>query len=160
EANDHDEPVIGFIRVQAAGFEMRAYDGVAALDTDFFVSRTLTTVQQYAAFVHAGGYLDDTLWDPVGVEWRKGRADRSIGEDEILTQRPVAMRQLPWRWADQVGAPTRPVVGITWYEARAYAAWLQIQLALRLSKTGLKTHRIRLPREPEWYRAAKAIDMQ
>ena len=48
-----------------------------------------------------------------------------------------------WR-DDSYNGPTQPVVGVSWYEARAYCAWLSAQ-------TGLD---VRLPREVEWEAAA------
>jgi len=44
--------------------------------------------------------------------------------------------------------PSQPVVGVCWYEARAYCAWLAAQ-------TGLS---IRLPSEVEWEAAARGLE--
>jgi sulfatase modifying factor 1 len=53
--------------------------------------------------------------------------------------------QPPW-WDDpQFGAPDQPVVGITWFEAQAYAEWLSERFSARW----------RLPTEAEWERAAR-----
>jgi formylglycine-generating enzyme required for sulfatase activity len=41
--------------------------------------------------------------------------------------------------------PSQPVVGVSWYEARAYCAWLAHCLG----------HEVRLPTEVEWERAAR-----
>ena len=52
----------------------------------------------------------------------------------------------PRAWNDpRYNHPSQPVVGICWYEARAYCAWLGRQSALPL----------RLPTEAEWEAAAR-----
>ena len=52
----------------------------------------------------------------------------------------------PLFWRDaRLNHPAQPVVGVCWYEARAYCAWLCAQ-------TGLE---VRLPTEVEWEAAAR-----
>jgi len=59
--------------------------------------------------------------------------------------RAVGAETPPW-WSDPAfAAPNQPVVGVTWQEATAYAAWLA-------ERSG---GRWRLPTEAEWERAAR-----
>jgi formylglycine-generating enzyme required for sulfatase activity len=52
----------------------------------------------------------------------------------------------PQFWRDErFNNPSQPVVGLTWYEARAYCAWLSAQMAAPM----------RLPTEVEWEAAAR-----
>jgi formylglycine-generating enzyme required for sulfatase activity len=51
----------------------------------------------------------------------------------------------PWLSDPDFAAPDQPVVGITWFEAAAYAEWLSERLR----------ERWRLPSEAEWERAAR-----
>ena len=62
-----------------------------------------------------------------------------------------AMRRAtePAFWADvRLNKPTQPVVGICWYEARAYCAWISAQSG----------RAVRLPTEVEWEAAARGGD--
>jgi formylglycine-generating enzyme required for sulfatase activity len=55
----------------------------------------------------------------------------------------------PLFWRDaRLNQPSQPVVGVCWYEARAYCAWLS-------TETGLE---VRLPTEVEWEAAARGTD--
>ena len=169
EADSIDEPVTGFVRVRAANYKMEVPGAmgmnILPLTADYYIGRTLVTVQQYRAFVDGGGYQDDAWWDAPGIQWRDGALDalilsRGSALRGTWLQRTGALRLLPWRWAEQGATPTRPVVGVNWYEARAYAAWLQSRLVARLASAGLASHRVRLPTEPEWRRAAQAVDVE
>ena len=59
------------------------------------------TVGEYRLFVEAGGYEAERFWQAGGFGKYKE----------------------PKEWEDQLAYPTRPVVGVCWYEACAYAVW-------------------------------------
>ncbi|UCG50169.1 MAG: SUMF1/EgtB/PvdO family nonheme iron enzyme, partial [Phycisphaerales bacterium] len=83
----------------------------------FRIGRYPVTVGEYLRFVEAGGYGDRELWEAGGFgEWTS-----------------------PEDWDEQFAHLNRPVVGVSWFEAAAYARW----------------RGCRLPTEAEWERAAR-----
>jgi formylglycine-generating enzyme required for sulfatase activity len=103
----------------------------------FWIAKHPITVQQYRQFIQAGGYTSKSYWTPNGWKWK---------ESEERTQ--------PYGWGDErFSDDNQPVIGVTWYEATAFAAWLNGQLADVLTPG----HTIRLPTEAEW-EAAVAYD--
>jgi len=93
----------------------------------FFLDRYPVTNRQYSEFVTAGGYQQVTLWDPSILPAVLDFVDR--------TGVPG-----PRYWVDgcfAAGQEEYPVVGVSWYEASAYARWLGK----------------RLPSDAEWVKA-------
>lgn len=86
----------------------------------FRIGRYPVTVSEYKHFVDAGGYKKEEHWNAGGF----GRWER------------------PDEWDEQTAHANRPVTGVSWYEAAAFAAWAGC----------------RLPTEAEWERAAQGTD--
>jgi len=95
----------------------------------FWIDRSPVTVGAFARFIEAGGYQKRGLWSEAGWAFKTR---------ENITQ--------PRFWGDGAWAaylvPTHPVVGVSAYEAEAYAAF----------------HGCRLPTEAEWEKAARGAD--
>lgn len=90
------------------------------------------TNAQYRLFVEGGGYEDSRYWMEEGWVWRKANG--------IVA---------PEFWDEPMwNSPNRPVVGVSWYEALAFASWLTAQWEMP----------IRLPTEAEWEKAARGDD--
>ncbi len=86
----------------------------------------------YVQFITADGYYNPEFWTPDGWAWR-------LNTNRIQ----------PLFWNDpRFEGDTRPVVGISWFEAMALARWASIQ-------TGLN---VRLPGEAEWEWAARGTN--
>jgi formylglycine-generating enzyme required for sulfatase activity len=101
---------------------------------DYWIGKHPITRQQYLQFKEAGGYDNETYWTPNGWAWKEAYNN---GEGRLH----------PYYWDDaRFGDDNQPVVGVTWYEATAYANWLNEQLAGTLP-TG---YRVQLPTEAAW----------
>ncbi len=95
----------------------------------FGISRTTITNAQYALFMDDGGYEEPFYWTEMGWRWKQSKKTQS-----------------PYYWNDPAfNTPEQPIVGVTWYEAVAYARWLA-------QHSGLAW---RLPTEAEWEAAAR-----
>jgi formylglycine-generating enzyme required for sulfatase activity len=73
------------------------------------------TNHEFQKFVDAGGYDDATLWSDEGRAWLETTSDP-------WPERAKAPDAVPFIIANQ------PVVGVTWYEAEAYATWAKARL--------------------------------
>jgi len=148
----------------------------------FYLSRYPITNAQFRPFVESDGYTNSTYWTPEGWSWRQGaEADLTplAGDEnwqrqyrERLARRPLEKRDRPFWWDHtQLSLPNRPVVGISWYEAAAYARWLGTQLRnagskLRVWRAGqslpadleAEAWNVQLPSEAEWEKAARGTD--
>jgi formylglycine-generating enzyme required for sulfatase activity len=169
------EPIPGFIRIPGGEFQMgqaKESDNLprpVTIEKPFYIARHLTTVDQYASFVDDGGYQHDGWWDAQGVEWREGRFDSKVKDENYrkhLAKRTLDLRKMPMEWSEQRSHGSRPVMRLCWFEARAYTRWLQDRLsgkgsheALFAAQGALAGYRVALPTEAQWERAARAQDL-
>ena len=168
------EDLDAFVPVEAGEFLYGDPPTQRSIDQRYWIARYPVTNAQYARFMADGGY-DETKpwWSAEGRAWRQGKdtdleliRDKSVRElyRGWLEGRPVDQRNQPFWWDD----PDRrnsifPVIGVSWYEAQAYANWLQRQLeAISLVGGGREPlpagYQVRLPSEEEWERAARERD--
>jgi formylglycine-generating enzyme required for sulfatase activity len=99
---------------------------------DFQIGRFPVTNAQFKRFIDDGGYRDPRWWPGAAGDWWR-------------VEKPDAPRYWGHR---RLSRPNRPVVGVSWYEARAFCLWLGERLE----------QRIELPTEAQWERAARGPD--
>ncbi len=103
----------------------------------FLVDRHEVTNAQYLQFVSAGGYQDPDLWQ----ETMQINGGELAWSDAMATFVDRTGMPGPRTWSGGLypeGKSDHPVVGISWYEASAYALWAGKQL----------------PTWDQWWRAA------
>ena len=116
------------------------------LDYPFWMGRFPVTNAQFRFFTDAGGYADEKYWEEAIREkvWKDGMVKGYYDEKH---------RNHPERFLDPFGLPNHPVVGVTWYEAMAFARWLEVDWR----KWGLISEDwlVGLPTEAQWEKAAR-----
>lgn len=144
----------GFIAVLAGRYWLDDETEQPVQDGSFFVARWPVTNAQFSDFVKAGGYRN-RAW------WNAAVADRLWDEHGFKAQYPDETIVTPRDPGEPFNLPNHPAVRLSWYEAKAYAAWLTErlrsaadtppQLAQVLAAGGC----VRLPTEAEWVRTAR-----
>jgi formylglycine-generating enzyme required for sulfatase activity len=125
-----DPRVLPTDRIRIPAGELASGDARRAVRLGAYgIDRFPVTVGAFARFIDAGGYEKDDLWSEPGWTWRTSlevTRPRFWGEDE---------------WAAYL-VSNHPVVGVSFWEAEAYAAFAGG----------------RLPSEHEWEKAARGAD--
>jgi formylglycine-generating enzyme required for sulfatase activity len=130
--------------VAAGPFLMGSADDPAAFDRErpqhrvdlpaFRIARFPVTNGQWSRFVDDNGYGERGWWSEEG--WAARQEHRWTA--------PRSGTTATWPGT----APNCPIVGVSWYEAQAYCAWLSHRLR----------DSVRLPSEAEWEKAARGTD--
>jgi formylglycine-generating enzyme required for sulfatase activity len=127
-------PPEGMVLVPEGAFQYGDERKVCPLDYDYYIDIYPVTNQQYNKFYKAGGYLNEEYWSQEGRKWKERW--KWIGMRIGIVTQPAFWEDAEWNRLDH------PVVGVSWYEAEAYAKWAGK----------------RLPTEQEWEKAARGAD--
>ncbi len=79
------------------------------------LARFPVTNAEFQRFIDSGAYRDPTHWSADGVEWLSRCVDPWPTRRKASDSQPFVV-------------PNQPVVGITWFEADAYARWADARL--------------------------------
>ncbi len=170
--NEEQEPIPGFVRIPAGTYPVGDPEGhtdnpkgTYKLAHDIYMGRMPVTVDQFGAFVADGGYGENesdskarAYWDDQGWAWRHNTTSFQYAtKGNVNLPRSSDLRHQPWNWTNQQRVGCRAVNGVTWFEARAYARWLNAQLKARSKLEGrLRAYGVSLPNEWQWEIAARA----
>jgi formylglycine-generating enzyme required for sulfatase activity len=112
------------------------------------------TNAEYRRFIEAGGYEQPRWWSATG--WLFLQLDCQPTPAQGEAEQAIAH---PGHWHHpSFNAPNQPVVGVSWYEAAAYCAWLTAE-GHRAGWLPRGKH-IRLPTALEWERTARHTDQR
>lgn len=141
-----------------------------------------TTNAEYTEFIEAGGYSEARWWTLEGLRWLSGDEafaetladttttwiERDFGaelqtgkfrmEDVLRDAADMSRpRTEPFYWRNaRYNQENQPVVGVNWWEANAYCAWLTDALYERkFLADGQRAH---IPNEWQWERLARGAD--
>ncbi|HUU28518.1 MAG TPA: choice-of-anchor D domain-containing protein [archaeon] len=88
--------------------------------SSFYIDAVEVTNEEYKEFIDAGGYDRRELWTADGWNWRTTNRELDF-RPEDPKPRYWGSGSAPWESDQYSRQPNTPVVGISWYEAYAYA---------------------------------------
>jgi len=132
------------------------------LSQAFWMARYPVTNSEFAVFMEEGGYKNRAYWCDESWAWLQCNDDRKLkawvkqNDYRDWSLEWIRPDEAPRFWCSQYfNAPNQPVVGVSWYETRAYARWLNTKLQEGTPPLPHRIADVRLPTEAQWEKAAK-----
>lgn len=170
-----DVDAIDFVEVAAGRFMLGGdysgdHSGVTGAEVEdltpytgdlptYWIGRMPVTNAQYALFLQEG--YDDPVYWPEAVALGLWRAGQVLRAEPVSTSGGHLSYRVVWtrtpyapRWPFDLS--NHPAGGINWFEARAFARWLDMRR--RAAGLGVTNYHIDLPNELEWEKAARGCD--
>ena len=114
-------------------------DGLSIFVDRFYMAKYPVTNAQFRIFIEQGGYKNRDFWTSTGWQYRLKQSWKQ-----------------PRYWHDErFNGDTQPVVGVSWFEAIAFAKWLE---GLLHQDPSMLHRRVMLPTEAQWQRAVQGDD--
>jgi formylglycine-generating enzyme required for sulfatase activity len=89
--------------------------------SSFYMDAFEITNEQYKEFIDAGGYNNQAYWSDEGWTWRTTNKEFDFDPQNPRPRFWAASGANPWEADIYSNAPNTPVVGVSWYEAEAFA---------------------------------------
>jgi formylglycine-generating enzyme required for sulfatase activity len=91
------------------------------LTKDFYMSKYQVTNAQYAAFLNSNTIGSDGKGD---VSYDKDGSSVVEENQTFIYEHALGVKYESGKWVAQAGYENHPVIGVTWYGAKAYADWV------------------------------------
>lgn len=111
----------------------------------FWILETEVTLEMFASFVKASGYVTDAERDGQGGYRVDVESGRIFGLDPASSWRSVGYRQ----------EKSFPVTNVTWYDAKRFVEWMNAEISTHEDPVDSKRQAL-LPTEMQWEYACRA----